>query len=1469
MISLPTGTVTFLFTDIEGSTRRWDRQLKAMRLALARHDELLQAVIAQQGGHVFKTVGDAFHAAFASATDALAGAVEVQRALLVEDWTVFGADLEPLRVRTALHTGAAELRDGDYFGPPLNRTARLLAAGHGGQILLTLATQQLVRDELPGDTQLQDLGVHRLKDLGHSEHIFRLVVQGLPDVVAPPDTAETLRAAERAHFDAELLPSECPYRGLHAFREADAPFFFGRESFTQLLTETAAGGPMVGVIGPSGSGKSSVVFAGLVPALRAEGAVNGGWTILDLRPGAQPYFALAGTLLPLLEGELDETDRLIKIGRLAGALQSGDLSIDRVMARIAEKRPSDGRLMLVADQFEELYTLCRDEREQRAFQDLLFAAAFEPQGAPTTFLTLTLRADFMGHALAYRPFADAIQRHDVKLGPMTRDELARAIRLPAEKQGRAFETGLVERIMDDVGEKAGALPLLEFALTKLWEHQAAGWLTHDAYEQIGRVEGAVARQADAVHERLTDAERERARRVFVQLVQPGEGTEDTRRLATRSELGEDWPLVRKLADARLVVTSRDEAGHETAEVVHEALIRSWERLREWINADRRFRTWQERLRYALRQWEASDHDEGALLRGAPLAEAEGWLPQRGDELSDAERAYIAAGLELRDRRTHERQAQLEREAASARRLRQQALGLSAALIVAATMTVVAFISRQRSVHDARIATARELAAAAVSSLDVDPERSTLLALQAMSTTQNIDSRILPEAGSILHQAVASMHTEHALEHDEMVMAIAYSPDGELVATASKDNSAKLWEAASGNLRHKLAGHSDEVGYAVYSPDGRILATSSRDKTAMLWNVTTGESLQVLSGHEGQLYELAFSPDGQRITTSSNDGTARVWDVSTGQEIHRLSGHDARVRRVITSADGHLIATASTDKTVGLWDAQTGRLVHRFDDPNEEATDLEFSPDSRSIAIAYGQRLPVVAIRDVATGEQRTRFVGHKKQVTGVAFSRDGNYVATASGDATAKLWDVATGSEIRTLVGHIQQLNAVAWSPDGSQLATASLDGTARLWEFATGRLHRTLRGHSSTIGAIVFAPNGLHVATAAAENAARIWDVQADRETATIVGPATAGEIAQSPDGSRLAIIWDDFEIHSADIVDAMSGRHLATLTGHSQRLWQLDFSPDGKRIVTNSLDHTAKIWDTNSGRELMTLSGHTGDLNGVEYSPDGKAIATVSADRTGIIWDALTGEKRLILTGFFASGYEPQFNADGTKLVTKSNSPKGYGTEAIVWDLKNGYRAYPIPEQPNGVVARAVFSPDGRYLAISGLEESGFVRLWDAESGRLARDLPVGPSSGEYGVSFSNDGTMVASKGVDGTVTIWGVDTGQVLKRLEHRGVGAYVAWSPDANFIIGVNSDGSTKVWDVQSGMETFTLYGQYSRRPLVSPDSRRLITRGIDNTVNISLLRTSDLVQMARSRLTRGLTTDECRQYLHVETCPPSP
>ena len=619
-------------------------------------------------------------------------------------------------------------------------------------------------------------------------------------------------------FDDVIPPN--PYQGLAAFEEEDADFFFGQENFINKLVEVTQNQPLVGIIGPSGSGKSSVVFAGLIPKLRQQG----NWLIEVFRPGKEPFLALASALVRQLEPEAGETQFLRESVGLASDFQQGRITVQQVISRILERNPGK-QLLLVADQLEELYTLCPVKEEQERFANELLAAITQEN----ITVVFTLRADFYGYVLSYRPFRDALQEYTPQLlSSMKREELQAAIELPAQKLEVQLEDNLTQRILDDVGEEPGNLPLLEFALTRLWEKQKHRELTHQAYEEIGGVKKAIANHAEQVYQKLSETEKQQAQRIFLQLVRPGEGTEDTRRVATRAEVGdENWNLVSYLAgyQARLVVTGRQET-EDTVEVVHEALIREWLRLREWMNANRQFRTWQERLKVSLREWQNDNHDAGALLRGVPLTVAEDWLRKRADEMTQEERDFIQVSVKERDREKRETE----------RRRRLIMMGLSGFSVIALGLAGMAGWGW----WNARIKEINGLAQYSDALLSLDGSKAVKTSLKAamrMQQTPLVNADTHTQVELALLNIVSNVAAPNTLGgHANTVSAVSFSPDGKRLATASRDNTVKLWNSATGQEIKTLTGHTDWVRAVSFSPDGKRLATASADKTVRLWRL---------------------------------------------------------------------------------------------------------------------------------------------------------------------------------------------------------------------------------------------------------------------------------------------------------------------------------------------------------------------------------------------------------------------------------------------------------------------------------------------------------------------------------------------------------------------------------------------------------------------------------------------------------
>jgi len=824
----------------------------------------------------------------------------------------------------------------------------------------------------------------------------------------------------------EILP--CPYRGLFHFGPDDAEYFFGREVFVTELFKATQTRNFIPVLGASGSGKSSVVLAGLVPKLQGEG----NWKFTHFRPGNDPFHALALALVPLYTPELDATDRIAQARKLADYLRGGTIPLGDIFAQIKQKHPNV-RVLLIADQFEELYTLCSDETIRRSFLDALLASFSPPNSQlSSAVLVATIRADFLGNALSYSPFADILKNAVKLLGAMNREELSQVIEKPADKLGVKFADGLVKRILDSVENEPGNLPLLEFALTELWERRKGKELTHTAYEEIGEVQGALTTYANQKYQLFNPAEQKQVQRIFVQLVRPGEGAEDTRRLALKGELGEQsWSLVKQLADTRLVVTSRNSEDIETVEVVHEALIKNWGTLRQWMTTDRDFRSWQERLRAAMRQWQEAQQDEGALLRGVPLVVAESWLQKRSEELSSGEREFIQNSVILRDRQKKQEE-----------RLRQSiTLGLSAGFIVALSLSGFAgWQWRQAAITKSDV-----MARSAQILFSQGKELDALLEiLRAGVLVQSLKAEPPIELVVTLQQAVLEGREFKRGNYSDLrnsVLSVSFSPDGKTLASGSSNTTIKLLDVTIGEEIRTLNGHRDEVRSVSFSPDGKTLASGSYDNTIKLWDVNIGKEIHTLNGHRDWVRSVSFSPDGKTLASGSDDNTIKLWDVTIAKEIRTLKGHRNTVISVSFSPDGKTLASGSYDNTIKLWDVTIGKEIRTLNGHSSSVRSVSFSPDGKTLA--SGSYDNTIKLWDITIGKEIWTL---SSPVASVSFSPDGKTLASGSDDNTIKLWGVTTGKEIRILKRHSNRVNSVSFSPDGKTLASGSGDNTVILW---------------------------------------------------------------------------------------------------------------------------------------------------------------------------------------------------------------------------------------------------------------------------------------------------------------------------------------------------------------------------------------------------------------------------------------
>ena len=1221
-----------------------------------------------------------------------------------------------------------------------------------------------------------------------------------------------------------------PYPGFVAFEEKDAGVFFGRDQeITTYLEElnllkAPDRAQALVISGGSGSGKSSLMKAGLIPRLRQQPD----WVIIPpFDPSREPIHALFHALREAGE----PVGAVVDLPTEPPTSTAGLTEILQNTCRAIEEA-TKAWLLLPLDQAEVLVAGSRANGKSDASRLLDAVNQMLASRVRKIVAVLTIRTEFL--PALERTIPSSMRLKQMPLGPIT--ALSDAIEKPAERFGIELEAGLAGKMVEDT-RGGGALPLLAYTLRELNEkHGEDKKLTLDEYGDLGGVEGAIEKK---LHDALSDPEptiyeiaafRRTLVRHFVRVDETAvEGERYLRTAVSRDLVPEEGLRVAKrLEEARLIVGGVD----DTLAIAHERLINNWPTLpiKDWLAADRDDRKLIENLRSRLIEYQ----DGGPLLREKSLLDAKDLLV-RDRSLAKEEPELVKFIEESVD----------EDEAAKRRQKRRFAgvLALAGVALVVALGAVWFFLDAQEqqreALRQAKIAAAQtlrareeatraeeqsqlareaEIQANVGDSLyraeqarkmirDSRPVTAMQLALAGLpSNPKQPDRHWVGETAGALIEALGAQRERHILRgHEGAILAVAVFPDGTRIVSGSSDKTVRIWDAASGAQLQVLKGHEGAITAIAVSPDGAYIVSGSFDETVRIWDAVRGTQLRVLQGHEDDVNAVAVSPDSTRIVSGSMDNTVRLWDAASGEQIQTLRGHQKRVNAVAVSPNGARVISGSRDKTIRIWDA--------------------------------------------ASGEPLQVLEGHEGAVLAVAISPDGTRIVSGSGPPTigasakftVRVWDAANGAQLQVLQGHEQFVTAVAVSPDGARIISGSNDTTIRIWDATSGELLLVLHGHQRPVSDIAVFPDdarivsssGILAAGVSPEYTLRIWTLESPAERQLFKGhqdEVTA--VAVSPDGTRI-------------------------FSGSGNPNW-----------ASQGSDNTVRIWDSENGKQVRVLEGHEGRVTDVIVSTDGTRIYSSSRDKTIRIWEAVSGLQLRVLKSHEEDITAVAVSPDGARIVSSSSSSHFAGASTLrVWDVANGATLQTMKGHQSPVRAVAV-SPDGaRVVSGSGTFDyrgpgDNTIRIWDAASGAQLRVLR-GHEGVITAIAISPDGAYIVSGSSDYTVRIWDAASGEQLRVLNgHEGTVTSISISADGARIVSGSPDNSVRIWDAASGEQLLVIRGPTSAVELF-PDGTRIVVGSPDNSVRIIWVgrNQKELIERAYERLPRAITEfEKLRFYL---------
>ncbi|MFY9226274.1 MAG: serine/threonine-protein kinase, partial [Blastocatellia bacterium] len=880
----------------------------------------------------------------------------------------------------------------------------------------------------------------------------------------------------KEHFFADKETSQekysletSPYLGLTAFSATDSTIFFGRERETQHFLNRLRIQPILALVGPSGAGKSSFLQAGVIAS------VIKNWQVITLRPGISPLATLSAKFSSLG----------VEIPNLRDTLQKDINALGHYLRQFAIKQ--NKMLLIAVDQFEEIITLCLDKEEQSLYVDAIVSAARSQEDLIR--VVLTMRDDFLVRAKELKGLKECLSQSLEILTTPASEQLLNILILPARRVGYEFEDkDLAAEIVEELTGQTSALPLLAFTAAKLWEQRDKQFkqLRRRSYQAIGGVAGALARHAEEMLEKMTQSEQALVREAFHHLIT----SEGTRAILTREEIlqllgktEDSKTVIEKLISARLLIASEGEKGVDRIEIIHETLLSAWPRLVKWRQEDQEGARLRDQLRSAARQWQERNRPKGLLWRDEALTEYQLWRARYNGKLTEVEEDFAQASTS---------------DATRNQRIRR-ALAITAMLVLMVASTILFY---QRQLTQQQLLRTLELYEEQSRQEINKGNLDNAIVYLGEAYTQGLDSLALKYMLAVILAKIEN-HNPIALNgHTAAVKLAAFSPDDQLVVSASVDQTARIWRVSDAKELFILKGHQNTVITAQFSLDGKFIVTSSLDKTAKIWKVSDGSLVATLSGHTESLQDAIFSSDGKQIVTISYDKTAKIWDSATGKLINTLTGHKNSIYAVNYSKDSKLIATASADKTVRIWDSSNGKLLTTLTGHQASVISLAFSTDNK--LLITGSIDKTAKVWQVLEGKLLYTLVKHKDAITDVEFNVDGKTILTTSKDKTACLWDGETGNLISSLLGHQADIEKGEFSPDGNLIITSSQDSSIRLWERATGKFLAILSTPEDKLIRGVFSGNGEKVLTTSLGKTIRIWsllpETRSPKEVALII---------------------------------------------------------------------------------------------------------------------------------------------------------------------------------------------------------------------------------------------------------------------------------------------------------------------------------------------------------------------------------